>query len=155
VTHVPDRAYLTFDRLASASRRLETPERFAQFCEGLIRSNPQDWRARQALAQHLADVGELRRSLELFLEALTHSPHALSVHQGIWDVLSRVDHPVDQIRRYVELTRDSVFYLDPHICTRCRYRSTELLWHCPHCHEWNTFVEEWIAPADERAEQRA
>ena len=30
---------------------------------------------------------------------------------------------------------------------RCRYRSTELLWQCPHCHEWNTFVEERIAPA--------
>ena len=41
----------------------------------------------------------------------------------------------------------SVFYLDPHVCIRCRYRSTELLWQCPHCHEWNTFVEERITPA--------
>ena len=22
-------------------------------------------------------------------------------------------------------------------CVRCRYRSTEVLWQCPHCHEWN------------------
>ena len=43
----------------------------------------------------------------------------------------------------------SVFYLDPHICQRCHYRSTELLWQCPHCHEWNSFVEERIAPAKE------
>ena len=36
---------------------------------------------------------------------------------------------------------------------RCRYRSTELLWQCPHCHEWNTFVEERITPAtDNEAE---
>ena len=49
------------------------------------------------------------------------------------------------IRRYVELTREAVFYLDPHVCRRCRYRSTELLWQCPQCHEWNTFVEERIA----------
>ena len=42
------------------------------------------------------------------------------------------------------LTRDAVFYLDPHVCMRCRYRSTELLWQCPQCHEWNTFVEERI-----------
>ena len=40
-----------------------------------------------------------------------------------------------------------MFYLDPHVCMRCRYRSTELLWQCPHCHDWNTFVEERIAPA--------
>ena len=51
------------------------------------------------------------------------------------------------VRRYMDLTRDAVFYLDPHVCRRCRYRSTELLWQCPHCHEWNTFIEERIAPA--------
>ena len=42
-----------------------------------------------------------------------------------------------------------MFYLDPHVCMRCRYRSTELLWQCPHCHDWNTFVEERIAPAQD------
>ena len=42
--------------------------------------------------------------------------------------------------------------MDPHICMRCRYRSTELLWQCPHCHEWNTFVEDRIAPAKEPEE---
>jgi lipopolysaccharide biosynthesis regulator YciM len=32
---------------------------------------------------------------------------------------------------------------------RCRYRSTELIWQCPHCHEWDTFVEERITPASD------
>jgi predicted ATP-dependent serine protease len=35
---------------------------------------------------------------------------------------------------------------------RCRYRSTELLWQCPHCHDWNSFVEERLtAVRDEDA----
>ena len=34
------------------------------------------------------------------------------------------------------------------VCTRCRYRSTELLWQCPQCHEWNTFVEERLPQAE-------
>ena len=55
--------------------------------------------------------------------------------------------PARVVARYVELTRDAVFYLDPHVCLRCRYRSTELLWQCPHCHEWNTFVEERMTSA--------
>ena len=33
------------------------------------------------------------------------------------------------------------FYRDPHLCTACRYRADDMLWRCPHCHEWNTFVE--------------
>ena len=69
------------------------------------------------------------------------------MHQAIWQTLSQLDLPPALVARYVELTRDAVFYLDPHICIRCRYRSTELLWQCPQCHEWNTFIEERIAPA--------
>jgi DNA repair protein RadA/Sms len=52
----------------------------------------------------------------------------------------------------MELTRHAVFYRDPHVCLRCRYRTDELLWQCPHCHEWNTLVEERIAPAKEEHE---
>jgi hypothetical protein len=80
------------------------------------------------------------------------NPHALTLHQAIWETLSALSLPPALVSRYVGLTRDAVFYLDPHVCLRCRYRSTELLWQCPHCHEWNTFVEERIAPAKENAE---
>ena len=75
------------------------------------------------------------------------NPHALALHQAIWETLSRLQLSPALVSRYVDLTRDAIFYLDPHICVRCRYRSTELLWQCPHCHEWDTFVEERIAPA--------
>ena len=91
-------------------------------------------------------------SLELLFEALVHNPHALTLHQAIWQVLARLDFERTLVQRYVELTRHAVFYMDPHICMRCRYRSTELLWQCPHCHEWNTFVEDRIAPAKEPEE---
>jgi lipopolysaccharide biosynthesis regulator YciM len=40
---------------------------------------------------------------------------------------------------------DALFYRDPHVCTACRYRSDDMLWRCPHCHEWDTFVEERVA----------
>ena len=75
------------------------------------------------------------------------NPHALALHQAIWETLSRLQLSPALVGRYVDLTRDAIFYLDPHICVRCRYRSTELLWQCPHCHEWDTFLEERIAPA--------
>ena len=54
------------------------------------------------------------------------------------------------VDRYVRESRDAVFYQDPHLCLRCHYRSTELLWQCPHCHEWNSFVEERLTPARDR-----
>lgn len=147
VDRAPDRAYLTFSRLESAYAKIGDAPRYRQLCARLIAANPQDWRARLALARYVAAQGKPRDGLDLLFQALVHNPHALALHQAIWQILSSLQLPPELVSQYVDLTRDSIFYLDPHICVRCRYRSTELLWQCPQCHEWNTFVEERIAPA--------
>jgi lipopolysaccharide biosynthesis regulator YciM len=147
VRTLPDRAYLAFERLERAYRTLGAPRRFVDLCERHIAGSPQDWRSRLALSRHLAAAGQYRQALELLFEALPHNPHGLVIHQEVWQALSALALEPALVRRYVELAREAVFYLDPHVCVRCRYRSTELLWQCPQCHEWNTFVEERIAPA--------
>jgi lipopolysaccharide assembly protein B len=148
----PDRAYLAFDRLEALAVRAGSPERFTRLCRQLIDENPQDWRARLALSRHLAASGRPHEALDLLFAALVQNPHALGIHQAIWRALGQLRHEPALVDRYSELTRHAVFYLDPHVCMRCRYRSTELLWQCPHCHDWNTFVEERIAPAQDTAE---
>jgi lipopolysaccharide biosynthesis regulator YciM len=148
----PDRAYLAFDRLEALAQRSGTPERFTRLCRRLIDENAQDWRARLALSRHLAAAGHAREALDLLFAALVQNPHALRIHQAIWRTLAQLHHPASLVDRYSELTQHAVFYLDPHVCMRCRYRSTELLWQCPHCHDWNTFVEERIAPAQDPTE---
>jgi len=145
----PERAYLAFDRLESLYRARHQPEKFRDLCQRLIRANPKDWRAHLALARHVMAGGSTSSALELLFEALSHSPHALTIHQAIWHALLASGLEPALVNRYTELTRQSVFYLDPHVCQRCHYRSTELLWQCPHCHEWDTFVEDRIAPAQD------
>ncbi|MBI4475850.1 MAG: tetratricopeptide repeat protein, partial [Acidobacteria bacterium] len=151
----PDRSHLVFDRLQSAYARMNTPDRLADLCRKLIAANPQDWRARLALSRQLANRRDFAGALDLLLEALVHNPHGLSIHHAIWESLVRLNLDPVLVDRYMELARRSVFYLDPHICLRCRYRSTELLWQCPHCHEWNSFVEERIASAKDGTEGEA
>jgi lipopolysaccharide assembly protein B len=148
----PDRAYLAFDRLERLAVRRGDPGQFTRLCRRLIDDNAQDWRARLALSRHLAAKGHAQEALDLQFSALVQNPHALSIHQAIWRALGQLHHPPSLVDRYRELTEHAVFYLDPHVCMRCRYRSTELLWQCPHCHDWNTFVEERIAPAQDAAE---
>lgn len=143
----PERAYLSLERLEQAYETLGQPERFSERCRGLIKSAPREWRARVALARHFTHRGQPSRALELLFEALEHNPHAIAIHQAIWGTLSILDLPKHLVAKYIDITRQSVFYLDPHVCLRCRYRSTELIWQCPHCHEWNSFVEERITPA--------
>jgi hypothetical protein len=68
------------------------------------------------------------------------------VHLEMWRTLRALGLPVPAARAYVDTAEGSVFYRDPHICTACRYRADDMLWRCPHCHEWNTFVEERLGP---------
>lgn len=145
----PDRAYLAFSRLEAQAVRTGNADRFTSLCRRLIEDNPQDWRARLALSRHLTTSGHAREAIDLLFVALVQNPHALGLHQAIWRALGQLQHPASLVNRYGELTEHAVFYLDPHVCMRCRYRSTELLWQCPHCHDWNTFVEERIAPAQD------
>jgi len=144
---VPDRAHLAFERLERAYAQVGAPRRFGELCQRLISQSPQDWRTRLALSKHLAAQSRHREAFELLLDALPHNPHGLAIHEQVWQTLSALGLEPSLVRRYTTLTSDAVFYLDPHVCTRCRYRSTELLWQCPQCHEWNTFVEERLSPA--------
>jgi lipopolysaccharide biosynthesis regulator YciM len=146
---VPERAYLVFERLERGYRGIGAPSRFADLCRSIIDGNPLDWRGRLALARYHASAGEHRAALDLLLAALPHNPHGLVVHQAIWEALIALHLDASLVQRYVTMTGQAVFYLDPHVCVNCRYRSTELLWQCPQCHEWNSFVEERIAPAKE------
>jgi lipopolysaccharide biosynthesis regulator YciM len=143
----PERAYLAFARLDAAYVQLNEPGRFPVLCRRLISGGAQEWRARLALSRYLTAHGQATEGLELLFDALVINPHALALHQAIWQTLSQLKLPPSLVERYTDLAHDAIFYVDPHICVRCRYRSTELLWQCPHCHEWNTFVEERIAPA--------
>jgi transposase InsO family protein len=84
-------------------------------------------------------------------EGLEHNPHALVIHQAIWNVLSAMD-----LRRRCRSLRraDTAVDLlpDPHVACALPIEH-RVVWRCPHCHEWNTFVEERIAPAtDNEAE---
>ena len=147
VATTPERAYLAFARLEAGYSRLNDLGRFPTLCRRLIAAGAQEWRPRLALARYLATHGQASEGLELLFEALVINPHALALHQAIWQTLSQLKLPPSLVQRYTDLAHDAIFYVDPHICVRCRYRSTELLWQCPHCHEWNTFIEERIAPA--------
>ena len=91
----PERAYLAFSRLEAAYGRLEgaaprsnDAARFPALCRRLVGANPQDWRARLALARYHTAHGHAHDALELLFEALVINPHALALHQAIWETLS-------------------------------------------------------------------
>jgi len=142
----PERAYLAFDRLARAYAAGGEPSRFITLCEKIIRQDQNDWRARLALARHLREEGRSDEAFGLVLRAVEANPQVLVAHLEMWLTLRALGVGSEAVDRYIDAALGSVFYRDPHLCTACRYRAGDMLWRCPHCHEWNTFVEERVGP---------
>jgi lipopolysaccharide biosynthesis regulator YciM len=147
IAAAPERAYLAFAPLEAAYRAAGEPSRFVDLCERIVREDPRDWRARLALARHLRAEGGAREALGLLLRALESNPQVLLVHLEVWRTLQALGTLSPDEQRYVATVEESALYVDPHICTVCRYRADDMLWRCPHCHEWNSFVEERVSPA--------
>ncbi len=143
----PDRAYLAFDRLAQAYAACGEPSRMVGLCESLIRQDTRDWRARLALARHLIAEGKQEEAFGLLLRAVETNPQVLSLHLETWRHLRALGLDKDAVSSYLTSAEQALFYRDPHLCTACRYRADGMLWRCPHCHEWNSFVEERQSPA--------
>lgn len=147
IAAVPERAYLAFSTLQRAYAAAGEPQRLASLCERLVGQDPRDWRARLWLARHLRAEDRPSEALGLLLRAVETNPHVLLVHLEVWRTLRALGVLGPDEQRYVAAVEDSALYVDPHICTVCRYRADDMLWRCPHCHEWNTLVEERVGPA--------
>lgn len=147
IAAVPERAYLAFSTLQRAYAGCGEPGRFAALCERLVSQDPRDWRARLGLARQLRAEDRPGEALGLLLRAVETNPHVLLVHLEVWRTLRALGTLGPDELKYVATVEESALYVDPHICTVCRYRADDMLWRCPHCHEWNTLVEERVGPA--------
>jgi lipopolysaccharide assembly protein B len=150
VATLPERAYHAFERLAPLYAAVSEPQRFTALCERLIQQDPHDWRARLALARALRSDGRPREAIGLLTRALEVNPHALVVHLEMLRALHDLGLGGPLLTQYVALAETTLIYADPHVCSVCHYRAGEILWRCPHCHEWGTMVEERVAPTDAR-----
>jgi lipopolysaccharide assembly protein B len=140
----PERAYLAFPRLSRLYSASGEPSRFIAMCEHTLQRDPHDWRARLALAQHLRRDGQDEEALGLALRAMEENPQVLAAHLETLRTLGGMSDPREGLARYLAAAEHAVFYRDPHVCTSCRYRAEDMIWRCPQCHEWGTFVEERV-----------
>ena len=137
-----------FERLERVRDRLGRSGSMAELYRSVIEADETDWRARLELARLSADSGDVEGSFELLWEAVRKNPHALTVHIELWRRLLEAGADGKRIERYLEEVTGSAYFLDPHVCTKCDYRANGVLWRCPHCQEWNTFVEERMETVD-------
>jgi lipopolysaccharide biosynthesis regulator YciM len=135
------RSHLVYKRLKDGYDVLKQAGKAIEIMEEVIANNPHGWRCRIFMARLMNEAGESDRSFKLLMEAARQNPHGLAIHQRMIELIAAGTFSQDQIQEYMEITEESIFFLDPFVCTECGYRTTEYLWKCPHCHSWESFIE--------------
>ena len=140
----PPHAHLAFERLQRVRAKLGKSEKMEKLYQDVIREDEGDWRARLALSRLRRSQERGEEAFGLLLEAVRRNPHALAVHIEVWGFLGTdaSSAPAARLARYIDEVSNAVFFIDPYVCMKCNYRTNGILWRCPHCQEWNTFVEE-------------
>jgi lipopolysaccharide biosynthesis regulator YciM len=145
----PQLAHLAFERLERVRDELGHAEKMEKLYQDVIREDERDWRARLALSRLRRNQGKIDEAFALMLEAVRRNPHALAVHLEVWKFLGEDRAPLaERLPRYLDEVGKAAFFIDPYVCIKCAYRANGILWRCPHCQEWNTFVEERVESVD-------
>jgi lipopolysaccharide biosynthesis regulator YciM len=108
--------------------------------EGVLAKNPADIRTRLALAKYYQRLGRLENAREEVKRALKHQPQSNTVKLYLLELMMcEAGGKIPEEYRYLfgEFRLESI----PYQCEKCGYHTTDTLWKCPRCREWDTFTD--------------
>ncbi len=139
----PRHAHLVFERLEGAYSALGRAGKLEDVCRRLAEADPAHWRSRLYLAEAAVRRGLPEEAARWSLGALEAVPRSLAAHREYWRAAAPPSTlPPVALRDFLKATAGPGAGDDPHVCTQCRYRASELLWRCPQCRAWGSFLED-------------
>jgi lipopolysaccharide biosynthesis regulator YciM len=136
----PEYAFLTYKRLENSFYEMGKYEEMEEIYKKNVRRNSKDIQTRLVLGDHYLRKGDLDAALEEFHEVIKTSPNCIDAHQKLGEILLAQGNTEDAREEYkilVEIfSRKYLFYH----CSECGFESKSILWRCPQCKTWDTFV---------------
>ncbi len=136
----PQYAFLTYKRLEAAYYELGRYEEMERTYERNVNRNPEDIQSRLVLGQHYFRKGDLEEAVREYQEVLKLCPNCVEAHQMLGEVFlaqGNTEAVQQELQHLVEIFSNK--YLFYH-CGECGFESKNILWRCPQCKNWDSFV---------------
>jgi lipopolysaccharide biosynthesis regulator YciM len=140
VTLFPDIAYITFRRLEKAFYEKGRFEKIVDLYDGVLERNPGDVKTLMTLANIHRRKGNLDDALRLCQTALELDPGSRRVKQALARLYYEKGDTDQSLKAMVEAFNGFSSDEEHYTCASCDYKSNEVLWRCPRCREWETFI---------------
>jgi lipopolysaccharide biosynthesis regulator YciM len=138
----PRLLHLVYDRLEQVYAETGESDLLHSICLRLAERDPLDWRVRVFLALHENHRGNPDAAYRHLLDAARAHPCSITIHKELWKMTRERGLDPRVAQEMSGISKGPGPFVDPFICTTCRFRSQAYLWRCPQCHTWDTFADE-------------
>lgn len=129
-------------RMLAACEGTDDLARLETACLLVLERHPRSWRAMWVQARLHHERGEDEKAREVLAKALFERPGSLTVQRALWQAYAAEDLDYRELGGLLDRASREAKLVDPYVCLRCGFKSTQAFPRCPHCHDWNTLAEE-------------
>lgn len=137
----PKVAHIVFARLEKAYFQRGNLSDIVAVYEAVLKESPKNVRTLVELACLHQKRGDLKEATRVLREALSYDPASALARQHLIAFLyeaGQTEEAVEEIKRLVEVMGPRT---EDYVCSKCGYRSADVLWRCPKCQSWETFLQ--------------
>lgn len=136
----PKMAYVVFGRLEKAYFERGNLSDIVAVYEAILKESPKNVRTLIELAGLHQKKGDLKEAVRVLREVLAHDPSSALARQRLIAFLyemGETDEAMDEMKKFLEVTGART---EDYVCSACGYRSPDVLWRCPKCLTWESFL---------------
>jgi lipopolysaccharide biosynthesis regulator YciM len=137
----PKAAHIVFGRLEKAYFERGNLSDIVSVYEAVLKESPKNVRTLVELAGLHQKRGDLKEATRVLREALSYDPASTLARQQLIAFLyegGQTDEAVQELKKLVELVGPRT---EDYVCSKCGYHSADVLWRCPKCQAWETFLQ--------------
>jgi lipopolysaccharide biosynthesis regulator YciM len=136
----PEWAHLAFNRLKEVLFDLGRYGEIEEIYQQIIQRKPKNPSVYLNLAELLEKQGKLDQAIEMCRKVTEMEPDSMRGRYLLVQILQKKGEEtaaLEESLRILDRERESSF-----CCSQCGFESSDPLWRCPQCHEWNSFLTE-------------
>lgn len=138
VETIPEAGYLVFDRLEKSLFELGGYGDITEIYENLLSRNPKNVTALFYLARINEKKGYLETAVDQYRQILDTDPDYSAARLSLATLHLASGHQEEAMDLLENLMQSFPPAQKEFTCQRCGHKSTEPLWKCPSCQEWNS-----------------
>ena len=139
----PEWAYLGFDRLKTLLFDMGRYSDIEPLFNLVIRKKPNHPEAYLELMDLYSRTGKHDQAMDLAQKALDQHPDNSRCRMALVSIYEQQNQTGKALEEAKKLIHTAYQKSEIYICSHCGFETSDPLWHCPHCHHWKTFLQEF------------